>query len=135
MIHFEIIQTPDINVKASFQYFKNEVYLGSNALDLVIHDPGIKSTHLMIEIPEKELLVHPQKGVEYYLINGKRATSIRKIKINDTISFGNTVLKIIAFSRTNYPSKKEILDQKLNQLIEEGSTRLPAIEMITRMIK
>lgn len=135
MIHFEIIQSPDLNVKTTFQYFKNEIYLGSNALDLTIVDPGIKASHLLIEVPERDLLIHPQKDVEYYLLNGKRSTAIRKIKAGDTITFGNTTLKIIAFEHTIRASKKEILNEKLAQLIEQGSGRLPVIEKITRMTK
>lgn len=135
MIHFEIIQSPDLNVKTSFQYFKNEVYIGSKALDLAIADPGIRDCHLLIEVPEKDLLVHPQKDVEFYLINGKRATTIRKIKTGDTVTFGNTTLKIIAFEHTFRASKKDILNEKLAQLIEQQSRRISVIEMITRMTK
>ncbi|HXH73364.1 MAG TPA: FHA domain-containing protein [Bacteriovoracaceae bacterium] len=135
MIHFEIIQSPDLNVKTSFQYHKNEVYIGSESADLSIADPGLLSSHLMIEIPEKELLVHPQKEVSFYLINGKRTTSIRKIKAGDTITIGNTVIKIIAFALTERPSKKEILNQKLATLIEKGSHRLPVIERVTKLMK
>jgi hypothetical protein len=59
MIHLEIIQCPDLNVKSTFKYFKNELYLGSGSPDLSINDPSLQANHLLIEIPEKDLLAHP----------------------------------------------------------------------------
>jgi hypothetical protein len=135
MIQFEVLSSPDANVVASFKFVKNEVYLGSKALDLSIDDPALLKNHLLIEIPENELIAHPQKGVEHYLINGKRATAIKKIKINDHIQIGQTILKVIAFSPTSFKSKKEILNEKLNKLIEVGSSRLEVIEILTKLTK
>lgn len=135
MIHFEILQSPDLNVRTSFQYHKNEIYLGSESPDLSIADPGLLKSHLLIEIPEKDLLVHPQKEVTSYLLNGKRTTSIRKVKSGDIVTIGNTVIKIISFALTDKPSKKDILNKKLAELLEQDSLRLPVIEKVTKMMK
>jgi hypothetical protein len=135
MIHFEIIQSPDSNVIMSFQFHKNEVYIGSKSSDLVIADTHLNPKHLLIEIPENHLLVHPQKDVEFYLLNGKRTTSIRRIKAGDMISIGNTVMKIIAYETTLRSSKKDILNKKLAKLIEQESLRLPIIEQLTKLMK
>lgn len=135
MIHFEITQSPDLNVLTSFKFMKNEIYLGRRAHDLSIADLALKNIHLLLEIPESELLVHPQKDVDHYLINGKRATSIRKLKVGDSVSFGQSSLKIIAFENTSFPNKKEILDRKLADLVEKGSPRLNVIESITKQMK
>ena len=89
----------------------------------------------MLEVIGKELLIHPQKGVEFYLINGKRASNIRKLKVNDLISLGNTIIRITAFEETEIPVKKDILDQKLSQLVTEDSIRLPVIEHLTQLMK
>ena len=79
MIHFEVTQSPDNEVLEKFQYFQNQIYLGSKRCNLNIRDKEIYETHLMIEVVENQLLVHPQKEVAFFLINGKRATNIRKI--------------------------------------------------------
>ena len=135
MIHFEITKSPDLNVISTFKYFKNEIYLGKNALDLNIVDSSLKKEHLLLEIPENDLLIHPQKDVEFYLLNGKRATSIRKLKVGDEIIIGNTHLKILGYEKTVNPSKKEILDKKLTKLIESNSQRISVIEKITKLMK
>ena len=135
MIQFEVIQSPDSNVLASFKFLKNDVYLGSLTGDLVIRDPELSKSHLMLEVVEGDFLVHPQKDVPYYLINGKRSTSIKKIKAQDTISIGSTQIKILAFEWTEAKSKKAILNAKLSKLMEAGSHRMTVIEKLTKMMK
>lgn len=135
MINFEITQSPDNNVLTNFKYSQNLIYLGRTTGDLWIQDNELLPSHLMLEVIGNDLLVHPQKGVEYYLINGKRASAIRKIKVNDVITAGQSVIKIIGFSETTRESKKDVLNAKLNKLIDENSSRLPVIEGLTKMMK
>lgn len=135
MIHFEVSESPDQNVISSFKYFQNQIYLGRNTGDLWINDNSLLTSHLMLEVIGKELLIHPQKGVEFFLINGKRASNIRKLKVNDKVSIGNTTLKVIAFEETERASKKELLNNKLNKLIEENSSRLNVVEKLTKLMK
>jgi hypothetical protein len=135
MIEFEVTESPDQNVKSVFKFYKNEIFLGTKSPDLTIIDPELKPLHLLIEIPETDLLVHPQKDVAYYLINGKRSTTIRKIKNGDLITLGKTVVKIVRFEPTIRKSKKEILNEKMSQLLEEDSPKLPIIEKLTKLMK
>lgn len=135
MIHLEITDSPDNNVVSMFRYFQNQIYLGRTTGDLWIQDNEILPSHLMLEVIGTDLLVHPQKGVEFYLLNGKRATNIRKLKNNDLISIGKTNLKVIGYSETVRESKKDLLNNKLNHLIEENSSRLTVIESLTKLMK
>ena len=135
MINFEIIHGPDNNAKSPFKFFQNQIYLGRTTGDLWIDDKDLHASHVMLEVIGQELLIHPQKQVEFYLINGKRSSSVRKIKINDEITLGKTVLKILGFTETVRPSKKEILTNKLNQLVEENSPRLAVVENLTKLMK
>lgn len=135
MIHFEIIESPDQNVLSTFKYFQNQIYLGRSSGDLWVTDNSMLVSHAMLEVIGKELLVHPQKGVDFFLINGKRASNIRKLKANDKLSFGNTTIKILGFEETLRDSKKDILNNKLNKLIEENSGRLNVVEKLTKLMK
>lgn len=135
MIHLEITESPDNNVLSEFRYFQNQIYLGRSSGDLWIQDNELLPSHIMLEVIGNDLLVHPQKGVEFYLLNGKRATNIRKLRLNDKIVIGKTQIKIAGFSETIRESKKDILNQKLNALIEENSARLPVIESLTKLMK
>ena len=135
MIHIEITQSPDLNVVSTFKYFQNQIYLGMSAGDLLIKDNELSASHLMLEVIGNELLIHPQRGVEFYLINGKRASVIRKLKPNDVILIGKTTIKVHAFEETQRESKKNILNQKLAHFIETNSPRLPVIESLTKRMK
>lgn len=135
MINFEIINSPDSNVISEFKYFQNQIYLGRTTGDLWIDDQDLLTSHIMLEVIEKDLLIHPQKSVEFYLLNGKRATAIRKLKPRDEITFGKTKLRVISFEETPKESKKEILNKKLNALMEENSPRLTVVESLTKLMK
>ncbi len=135
MINLEIQKSTDNNVLNNYQFFQNQIYLGRNTGDLCIEDNSILPSHVMLEVLGKELLIHPQKGVDFFLINGKRASNIRKLKMNDLITLGNTIIKICIFEETEIPVKRIILDKKLNQLVAEDSNRLPIIERLTQLMK
>lgn len=135
MIQFEVTEGPDQNVLAPLKYFQNQIYIGRSTGDLWIKDNDLFASHVMLEVIGAELLVHPQKGVNFYLINGKRATAIRKLKANDVIQIGQTKLKILAFEETPQVSKKVILNQKLQKLIEENASRLTVVESLTKQMK
>jgi hypothetical protein len=135
MINIEFIKSPDDNVKTSFKFMQNELYLGRSEGNLRIQDSELLPSHLMLEVHENDFILHPQKEVLSYLINGKRATSIRKIKTNDVITIGKTEFKILEFSFTPPLTKKMILDKKLAELITTESSRLPAIEKLTLLMK
>lgn len=135
MIHFEVIQSLDNNSLSPFKYFQNQIYLGRDHGDLCINDPSLNSSHLMLEVIGNELLVHPQRGVAFYLVNGKRASTIKKVKPRDEISIGKTILKIISFEETPFQHKKDILNQKLNQLVAQDLLRVSVIENLTKLMK
>lgn len=135
MIHFEILKSPDENVLEQFHFYQNQIYIGRTHGDLWINDRELKTSHFMLEVIGSDLLFHPQKEVSYYLINGKRSTAIRKLKVNDQVTVGDSVIKILAFSETEKESKKQILNQKLNNLIETNSPRLSVIEALSKLMK
>jgi hypothetical protein len=134
MIHFQITQSPDLNVVTTFKYFLNQIYLGRTG-DLAIQDPELQPLHVMIEVIGQDLLIHPQSQVEYFQINGKRATAIRKLKNGDNIAIGSSVIKILDFAETQSPTKKQILNNKLQRLMQQQSPRLGVIEALTQMMK
>lgn len=135
MIQFEIIKSPDQNVLHQYQYFQNQLYLGRISGNVRIEDPELLKSHVMIEVVESNLIIHPQPEVNFYLLNGKRATTVRKLSVGDEITLGATVLKILKFSETPTPSKKAILNQKLSELMEENSPLLTVIEKLGQLSK
>lgn len=135
MIHFEITDGPDLNTRSEFKFFQNQIYLGSSSGDLWIKDPHLFASHVMLEVIGTELLIHPQKNVEYFLINGKRATNIRKLKAQDEVQIGQTKFKVLSFEETSIETKADVLNKKLGKLIESNSAKLNVIEHLTQQTK
>ena len=135
MIQIEFLQGPDKDILSNFQFFQNQIYLGRTSGTLLIKDPDLYKTHLMIEVIGNDLLVHPQKDVEFYLIDSKRSSTVRKIKRGQTLTIGSTKFKVLNFEETQFETKKNILDQKLSHLIETNSGRVEIIEQLSKMMK
>lgn len=135
MIELEILESPDRDVIGHYSFSKNEIYLGQVLTDIQIRDPLLHDSHAFIEVLDDKLLFHPQRDTGHYQLNGKRAITIRKLKNGDTIQIGATKLKIISYNYTHNPSRKEILDQKLADFIEQQDSRLEVIEMLGQMMK
>lgn len=135
MIQFEIVESPDQDVIGDYHLFKNEIYLGTVLTDIIIHDPEMRKSHAFMEVVNDVLLFHPQKDVSFYLLNGKRALTIRKLKASDIIQIGKTKIKIIGFSFSATHSRKEILDSKLQQFMNQQDARLTVIEKLGQLMK
>lgn len=135
MILLEILSSPDKTVLYKFEFHQNQIYIGRNSASLNIADPGLLDSHALIEVVENELIFHPQAGVSSYLIDGKRASNVRKIRLFQAITVANTCLRILEFKETKFRSKKAILDEKLAKLIDENSHRIQVIEQLGRMMK
>lgn len=135
MVQFEITKSPDPNVRNNFRFMSNSLTIGKKTGDLIIADTELKESHLMIEVIGSDLLLHPQKDVEFFLINGKRATSIRKLKVGEEVTIGKTVFKILGYEETTVLSKKIILGDKLAALVESDSSRLPVIDKLSKLSK
>lgn len=135
MISFQITDSPDLNVVRSFTFFQNLIYLGRKRGNLCIDDSQILEIHLMVEVIGPVLQVHPQTHVDHYLLNGKRATEIRKLKIGDTLSIGDTHLKILGFEETREESKKDFLNRKMSELLSSNSHKLDLIEELAQLSK
>ena len=135
MIQFEIVESPDQDVIGDYHLFKNEIYLGTLLTDIIIHDPEIRKSHAFIEVVDNVLLFHPQKDVPFYLLNGTRALTIRKLKAGDVVQMGKTKIKIIGFSFSPSTSRKEILDSKLQHFMNQHDPRLEVIEKLGQLMK
>lgn len=135
MIHIEVVSSPDNRVIYPFTFYKNQILIGKTQGDICINDPSLNKTHMMLEIVDEQLFLHPMKDTAYFLLNNKRSTTIKKIKTNDTFTIGNTLIKIINFSINPKISKKNILNLSLDRLIEENSPKLNLIENLSKLMK
>lgn len=117
MINLSIEKARDTDRTGNYIFQKNLIYIGSNH-DADIYGPTehIKANHIFIEVAQNQLLVHPGRGVEYILINQKRTTSFKKLKIGDTIEIGELKLKISDYRETSGLNLKEVLKRRVQEI-------------------
>jgi len=132
MIQFKILDSNDFTAIGFYEFHFNMIYLGRKAEHLSINDPDLRENHLIIESIEDYLVVHPQKEVENFLLNQKRASGLKKIKIHDVIQIGSTKIEILDFKFEEVPTKKKILDEKFKHLMTQDSPLLPIIEDLSK---
>jgi hypothetical protein len=118
MIEIEIIKSADLDFVGKWKFYKNSIYLGYPEADILVTDL-MQSYAFMIEILPTGLQVIPHPKIEYWLLNGKRATQPRRIKMGDQVQVGETLFKVIDCMFVENKSKKEFLDEKLAELVEK----------------
>jgi hypothetical protein len=131
MIKFEVLQSPDLRVVGQYQFFHNEISLGSETGHLQIMDAKIAPQHLMIQLIDNELMIQPYASMNHYLLNGKRATLSKKAISRDKLTIGDTVIQIQEYHSTLFETKKDHLNKKLSAFISRRDERLEIIELLT----
>lgn len=118
MIEVEVISSPDEEMLGKHLFYRNYLTMGQNIGDLLFLDKGIIDGQILIEVTEKDLLIH-NAASDHYFINDKIANGSKKIKIGDVIGIGKTSVKICHAGHIQIKSKKEIIRKSL-QLISQA---------------
>ncbi|GEM_PF-1233013 len=134
MIKIECLKTPDTNALGLFEYGQNMIYLGRKETDFMLQDLSWPQNAMFFEVVEDKFYIHPQKSLDFFLINGKRCTGVKKIKRNEIITIGETEIKLIDYSFSIFESKKKILDQKLKSIVETNSPKLDVVRQLTEIM-
>ena len=134
MIEVHVKSCPDPEYEGVWRFHKNQIYLGAPEGD--ISTAGLlPSFAFMIEVLPEFMQAQPGPRIEYWLLNGKRATKPRTIKIGDEIQIGEIKLKIIAAEHRETISKKQLLDARLKALIAQDSPLLSLIQVLNAKTK
>ena len=86
--------------------------------DLFIPADGILNNHIFLEVVDSKLLAHLGRETEFILINGKRTTSFKTLKIGDLISLNSLSFKIQNFSLSASGSISDFLKERVAQVKE-----------------
>lgn len=134
MIKIQCLESPDNNAIGTYEYGQNMIYLGRKNTDFILNDLSLPENAMFFEIIEKNFYIHPQKSLDYFLVNGKRCTGVKKIKREDTVTVGATKIKLIDFSASIYSTKKQVLDQKLGEIVQTNSPKLEMVRKLTEVM-
>lgn len=131
MIQLTVNTSLDKNKIGETIFNKNLIYIGNDHLcDLYIKEDQILANHLIIEIVESKMIIHPHKDIEFFLVNGKRSTGHKFVVPGDKVKVGETEFTITNFIETVYTPAKEQLNKLTDELINEESPLLDIIQEI-----
>ena len=134
MLEVQVVSCPDPEFQGTWRFFKNQIYFGYPEGD--ISPPGeLNSFAFMLEVLPDFLQAHPHSSVEFWLLNGKRASKPKKIKVGDTLQVGEIVFKVTEAKYQEFLTKKQILDVKLKALVAAESPLLGLIQLLNAKTK
>lgn len=126
MIEVHVTDAADPEYLGTWTFRKNQIYLGHPAGDIA--PQGLLFSYaFMIEVLPEFIQVQPHPELEFWLLNGKRATKARKVKLGDRIQVGELALTVTSAAHQELPTKKQLLDRRLKDLV---SGQAPVLELI-----
>lgn len=133
MIEVSIETSIDSEKIGKFSFNKNLIYIGKDqGCDLYINDSTLNHNHIFIEIIDSKLLCHLGRSTEFILVNGKRTTGHKSITIGDTLTIGNSLIKIISFVKTTSQTYKDLLNSETEKILESDKDLLTILKEIQR---
>lgn len=95
MIHFQIIDSPDLLSIGDYNFSLQHITIGrSLGQTLPIDDSSIEKEHLILKTTMKQLIVSSEAE---FLVNNKMVKGTINLKLNDKIQIGQTLIQIINF--------------------------------------
>jgi hypothetical protein len=119
MIKLQVISSNNQELIGEIVFYKNQIYIGKDSNEILISEDTIVHKHISLEIFPNGIFLYPNNNIDFYLINGKRAISYRKINIEDTFTIGTNKFKILAANFQEFISKNKIIEDKFITIIEE----------------
>jgi hypothetical protein len=131
MIDLEITTSIDEKRIGRYTFHKDDISFGIDQHDeLLSEDTGILPSHITIVIEEFKLYVYLHKDVEYILVNGKRTTAPKLLKAKDVITIDGTQIKINNFLIEKHKTRKEFLNNKVEELKKSNSSLIPVLQVL-----
>lgn len=134
MIEICVTKADDEAYLGTWRIPKNQVYLGHPEGDI---SPSTlpQSFLFLIEVAEGVLQVQPHPALEYWHLNGKRATKARRIRPGDRVRVGDVEFHVVAAQEVPLQSKKQLLDARLKALVTQNDPILSLVELLNPKTK
>lgn len=134
MIEFEIINSYDYSIIGKHQSQKDKLVFGrSRNCDLIIADPSVSLAHISIDVEEKLTLTSLDDN--YFLYEGKKVRGELCPKLGETISIGNTSIKILSFTPTPNSDEQELFNSSYTKISNENPEVLQVLNDLELEIK
>jgi len=101
--------------------------------DIYLPKSNLSDIHFFIEIIEDKLILHLNKKAEPILVNTKRTTHFKNIKVGDVITADDIQFKVLRFKDEKNISKKEKLNQVVSTLEQDNPELLQIISSLSEL--
>lgn len=135
MLAIEVISCPDPEYQGLWRFHKNQVYLGFPEGDIRPELNGLCSFAFMLEVLPDMVQAIPHPELPFWLLNGKRATKSRKLRLGDEINVSGVKMVLREAKHVSVEGKKAILDRRLQELVASQSPLLPLIKILSDRAK
>jgi hypothetical protein len=131
MIQFEILSSPDTDMVGEHLYYQDELQLGYSIGDVLIDDQKIRNHQFIFKVFKDDIFIVSQttSGTSF-LIDDKRVSGSIKIKTNQKILLGDTLIQIGNFLWNEEEKSSQKMMSNLKMLINENSPILNVIDII-----
>jgi hypothetical protein len=127
MIIVEIIEANSEDHLGKYDFHKNILYFGKNHdAEFYLPHSNLINNHIFIEIVENKLIVQLHKDVDFILVNKKRTTQFKHIKIGDILQLSDIKFRVLSFSTTENLNKNQFLSKRIKD-IQENEPELMAL--------
>lgn len=113
MIAIEIIDCPDSDYLGPWRFHANTLELGGSAGDVRLLGCGLPASALSIRLENNEVIAEPSAQLEFWHLNGKRATLPRRLRPTDEFVVGNVRMRLLETKWELEETKKQLLDRRL----------------------
>jgi hypothetical protein len=132
MLKLAIVKSPDREIVGSYVTNKLKVTIGSSCRNnIVIADPQVISSHLLLTVMKDGLLVENINRVPYYFSNGKKISGQKLHLVGDRFSFGETTIKVEQLTyKPAFDARAE-----LQSRVAELSRRHPLVATLLQLLR
>lgn len=135
MLSIEVTSCPDPEYQGVWKFHQNQIYLGYPEGDLAPAVEALISYAFMLEVLPEMIQGTPHPDLTHWLLNGKRATRPRRLRLGDVVEVQGVEFKIVAATVSQFVPRKQLLEEKLQQLVESNSPIIPAIKALREKSK
>lgn len=132
MIEIKVTKSNNTDFLGNYKFNKNLIYVGSNHdSDLYFPNTKLIRNHIFIEVIENKLLTHINQSCDYILVNKKRTTKFKVLKVGDILELEDIQLCITKFETTNYQTKKDALNNTAKNISKIKPELIPLISRLS----
>ncbi len=127
MLELEVTECPDPDYLGTWRFEKNQVYLGHPEGDIIPKLDGLPSWGFLLEVWPDGVQAQPHPDLGHWLLNGKRATRPRRLRVGDELTVAGLKLRVLKAEHSDFQTKKAILDARLDEL---KAAQAPALALV-----